>query len=69
MRCKEAAFYDSRHLASHLILEYVVCLDTLVSAMASTVDQAIVSQPLIIELREFFMTRKVGRSAGEGRQR
>jgi hypothetical protein len=37
---RPAAFYD-RHLASHLILQRVVCLDTLVSAMASTVDQAI----------------------------
>ena len=37
---RPAAFYD-RHLASHLILEHVVCLDTLVSAMARTVDKAI----------------------------
>lgn len=35
-----AAFYD-RHLASHIILEHVVCLDTFVSAMASAVDHAI----------------------------
>jgi hypothetical protein len=37
---RPAAFYD-RHLAPHLILEHVVYLDTLVSTMASTVDQAI----------------------------
>jgi hypothetical protein len=37
---RQAAFYD-RHLAPHLILEHVVYFDTLVSAMASTVDQAI----------------------------
>ena len=37
---RKAAFYD-RHLASHLILERVVYFDTLVSAMANTVDQAI----------------------------
>ena len=36
----QATFYDM-HLASHLTLERVVYLDTLVSAMASTVDQAI----------------------------
>ena len=37
---RPAAFYD-KHLASHLVLERVVYLDTLVSAMGSTVDQAI----------------------------
>ena len=37
---RPAAFYD-KHLASHLTLEHVVCLDTLVSTMANTVDQAI----------------------------
>lgn len=37
---RPAAFYD-KHLASHLILKHVVYLDTLVSAMESTVDQAI----------------------------
>src|SRR5258707_9736742 len=37
---RPAAFYD-RHLAPHLILERVVIFDTLVSTMASTVDQAI----------------------------
>jgi hypothetical protein len=37
---RPAAFYD-KHLASHLTLEHVVYLDTLVSAMGRTVDQAI----------------------------
>src|SRR5713226_7899913 len=37
---RPAAFYDI-HLASHLTLERVVYLNTLVSDMASTVDQAI----------------------------
>jgi hypothetical protein len=37
---RPAAFYDM-HLASHLTLERVVYLNTLVSDMASTVDQAI----------------------------
>ena len=36
----QAAFYD-RHLAPHVILERVVYLDTLVSTMSNTVDQAI----------------------------
>jgi hypothetical protein len=37
---RPAAFYD-RHLAPHLILERVVCFDSLVSTLASTVDQTI----------------------------
>ena len=37
---RQAAFYD-KHLAPDLILEHVVYLDTLVSAMEATVDQAI----------------------------
>jgi hypothetical protein len=39
---RQAAFYD-RHLAPHLILERVVCLDTLISTMANTVDQAVLA--------------------------
>ena len=38
----QAAFYD-KHLAPHLILKHVIYLNTLVSAMANTVDQAIQS--------------------------
>ena len=37
---RKAAFYD-KHLATHLVLERVVYLDTLVSTLANTVDKAI----------------------------
>src|SRR5713101_1457556 len=37
---RPAAFYD-KHLAPHLVLQHVIHLDTLVSAMESAVDQAI----------------------------
>jgi hypothetical protein len=58
---RPAAFYD-KHLASHLILERVVCLDTLVSAMASTVDQTIedaISKHLLPKSNEFLQSARM----------